>query len=390
MVHPTFFALLRYALDIDSRFDRYPTADEWQQLYAEAERQSLRGVLYAAVQRLDAATAPPLPLALKWARRRETLRGLNELFNSEAARLTQLFESHGHRTAILKGQANARLYPDPLSRQPGDIDIWVDGGRRSVERLLDELGLLEGADTKQVHHVGLPVSGAAVPVEVHNLPSHGNVNRRTNRALQQWLSELLDRGTELTPEGFRVPSVAFALSMQLSHISQHLQLEGVGLRQVVDYYMLLRASTADERREVGSRLKMLGLRPVAAALMWVLGEVLHLDSSMMLTRPSRRRGRWMLDRIVSGGNFGMHGDGGQTHGLWQTFVSQRRHHWELMKFCPSEGIAYLRFDAELLWSLVATIPERIRRRSLRLEGHYDNWYQQRLQQRMEELLEMED
>ena len=28
-----------------------------------------------------------------------------------------------YQTAILKGQANARLYPDKHARQPGDIDI---------------------------------------------------------------------------------------------------------------------------------------------------------------------------------------------------------------------------------------------------------------------------
>lgn len=33
-------------------------------------------------------------------------------------------EEKGHRTAILKGQANARLYPDKYARQPGDIDIF--------------------------------------------------------------------------------------------------------------------------------------------------------------------------------------------------------------------------------------------------------------------------
>ena len=35
-------------------------------------------------------------------------------------------------TFTLKGQANARLYPDKLSRQPGDIDLWVEGGYKSV------------------------------------------------------------------------------------------------------------------------------------------------------------------------------------------------------------------------------------------------------------------
>ena len=59
-----------------------------------------------------------------------------------------LFEDEGHRTAILKGQANARLYPQPWSRQPGDIDIWVDGGKDKVMETVRRLGLLKGEIAK--------------------------------------------------------------------------------------------------------------------------------------------------------------------------------------------------------------------------------------------------
>ena len=370
------FALLRFSLGIDKEFDCRLTPEQWQLLYAEAERQALRGVLYDGVSRLtQPSAAPPLQLAMKWARNRETLRGLNDLFNREAARLTQLFEAQGHQTAILKGQANARLYPVPDSRQPGDIDIWVDGGRKAIEEMLGKLGMMEGADTTQLHHINLPKSKIAVPVEVHNLPSHGNINRRTNARLQAWLRELLGKDTVMCPEGFRCPSLVFALTMQLAHINQHLLNEGVGMRQVVDYYMLLRAATVDERQQVTARLKQLGLYHVSEALMWVLAETMHMETEMMLTRPHQRRGQWMLNRIVDGGNLGQFAFSQET-GLWQTFLQQRRHHWELMRFNPSEGIGLLRFDMDLLFDLLSTIPERIRRRKLRLDGHYIEWYRE--------------
>ena len=379
-IYPHLFALLRFSIGVDKQFDSRLTAEQWQQLYEEAKRQAMRGVLYDGVRRLDASAAPPLPIAMKWARNRETLNGLNELFNSEAACLTELFESRGHHTAILKGQANARLYPDPQSRQPGDIDIWVDGGRQSVEEMLDGLGMMEGADTDQAHHIHLAGSAAKVPVEVHNRPSHGNFNRRTNARLQAWLMAQLEQGVEMCPEGFRTPSLPFALVMQLSHISVHLLLGGVGMRQITDYYMLLRAASAEERQLVSDNLKQMGLYHISGALMWVLGEILHLEPELMLTRPNRRRGRWMLNRIIDSGNFGIQRspsapDDHRT--LWQSFVWQRRQHWQLMMFNPSESVSLLRFDWDLLVDLVSSIPERIRRRSLRLDGHYYKWAKER-------------
>ena len=380
------FALLRYSLGIDEQFGHCPTAEQWQVLYAEAERQALRGVLYSGVSRLQPPAAPPLPLAMKWARYRETLRGLNELFNSEAARLTALFEAQGHRTAILKGQANARLYPDPMSRQPGDIDIYVDGGRKSVEMMLRKLGLMEGADDEQFHHVCLPKDRVAVPVEVHNMPSFGTANLRTNKRLQAWLNELLEQEPEMQPEGFRTPSLPFALTMQLAHISQHLIGGGVGMRQVVDYYMLLHAATDDERRAVAGKLKSVGLRYVGEALMWVLAETLHLEAEMMLVKPNKWRGEWMMERIVGGGNFGHYGTPKRL-GLWQTFFEQRREHWQLFRFNPIEGLSFLRFDLDLVLSILTTIPERMRRGTLRIDGHYKEWYRKRERQRHEQWME---
>lgn len=392
-LYPHLFALLRFSLGIDATFDVRLTADQWQRLYEEAKRQALRGVMYDGVRRLDSSAAPPLPLAMKWARNRETLNGLNALFNSEAARLTQLFEAQGHRTAILKGQANARLYPDPMSRHPGDIDIWVSGGRKAVEAMLDALGMMEGADTDQAHHIHLADNVAQVPVEVHNRPSHGNFNSRTNARMLAWLNEQLDQGTTLCPEGFRSPSLPFAMVMQLSHISVHLLLEGLGMRQVVDYYMLLRAASADERQLVTDNLKRLGLFYIAGALMWVLSETLHLEPELMLTRPQRRRGQWMLNRIIDGGNFGHYVSPSSEvphSSLWQSFLGQRRQHWQLMMFNPSEAVNYLRFDWDLLVDLFASIPERIRRRSLRLNGHYYDWVKAREAQYVKEEIEKDN
>lgn len=116
------YNLLRLALGL-SQNDPLPLSKEdWLALYNLASKQSVLGLAYAGIQKLPKESQPPREVALQWARRAEIIRGYNQLLNREAAKLTEIFSGQGRRSAVLKGPANARLYPDPLSRQCGDID----------------------------------------------------------------------------------------------------------------------------------------------------------------------------------------------------------------------------------------------------------------------------
>ena len=364
-----FFALLRLAMT-GEQFDAVPTAEEWSEFYQMAGIQSVTGVCFTAFPRLTKAQQPPVELMVRWMGEAEDIRRMNELQNQEAARLTRLFTEAGRRSAILKGQANARLYPDRLSRQVGDIDIWVEGGKKGVVALLMELGLVtelgstsvEGKPTASYHHVHLPPTKDHIVVEVHFRPSSGNFNPFTNRRLQRWLEQEIGSSCQPVDEGFNVPSVRFALMMQLSHVQRHFLVGGIGLRHVCDYYWLLKNSTEEDRREVASHLSSFGLRFTASALMWVLHEVLHLDEDQMLCPPDSYRGEWMLREIMAGGNFGHHAER-EKHGTLRR-VSENK--WRLLQL--------MRFDFwEVIWmeihfwkAVISTLPTRIKYRTLSL------------------------
>lgn len=53
----------------------------------------------------------------------------NRITSKRAGELSSFFLSKGFRCCVLKGQGLALLYPNPEHRQPGDIDLWVDGSR---------------------------------------------------------------------------------------------------------------------------------------------------------------------------------------------------------------------------------------------------------------------
>ena len=355
------FALVRTAMT-GQTFDVPLTDDDWRWLYQTAVRQSMVGLCYT-----DKANMP-MDVAMSWAAEAEAIRGLNKLQNQEAARLTKLFTDHGRRSAILKGQANARLYPDKFARQPGDIDIWVEGGKKSVIALLQELGLVtelgstsvEGKPTASYHHVHLPPTKDHIVVEVHFRPSSGNFNPFTNRRLQRWLEQEIASSCLPVDEGFNVPSVRFALMMQMAHVQRHFLVGGIGLRHVCDYYWLLKNSSEEDHLEVAALLGSFGLRHTAAALMWVLGEVLHLDEGLMLCQPDSYRGEWMLREIMAGGNFGHYAER-EKHAVIRRVMEGRLRHLKLMRFDFWEEFWV---EVNFCKAVVTTLPIRIKYRTL--------------------------
>lgn len=355
-----FFTLLRAALNGDPIVEKV----EWKSVYLLAQRQSLEGVIWPVVKEGKL----PLDVAFQWAGMVEMIRGLNELQNKEAARLTRVFEEVGRRSAILKGQANARLYPDKLLRQPGDIDIWVDGGRGNVIEMLINLGLLNerptitnvgkrNKATANNHHIHLPMTKDGVVVEVHFRPTSGNHCPWTNWRLQKWLKEEIGTVTKVK-EGFCVPSTKFALVMQLSHIQRHFLGSGIGMRQICDYYLLLKNSTEEERGMVSGKIGWFGLRRTAGALMWLLGETLHLDKGLMICEPDAWRGELLLREVMDGGNFGHYA---LQDGIWRQWFASKVRHARLMRFDFREVVW---MEVNYWKTIVKTLPERVRRRSL--------------------------
>lgn len=275
-----FFAMLRYALGAETSPITEPlTAEQWKVIFSLSKKQSLLGVIYSGIKRLPAELQPPADLMQQWTLIARRIMATNSLMNATPARLTQIFEERGRKTVILKGLANALLYPDPYMRQADDIDILVEGGRESVIKLLNDMGVMEGKDFFELSNLhahvdsgkfgnGLP---SGVTVEIHFAPSNNNspfTTRSMCRFLEQESSKL--GAVSLSHVGFYAPPITFALVMQLSHILRHFYDEGVGLRQIVDYHQLLRQSSENNRALVCDNLNKVGLRHIAGAVMWVM------------------------------------------------------------------------------------------------------------------------
>ena len=274
-------------------------------IYQVAQKQSLLGVIFDAVRKMQGNDAPPLPLLMQWTATAEKIRAMNQKFYDECARLTKVFGEKGRKTAVLKGQANSLLYPDQYVRQPGDIDFYVEGGKESVVQLLDSMGMLSEKEKDMIcyHHVHIEHQDNDIEVEVHFRPTLGVCNPFCNKRLQKFLTEEI-QVSSLTETGFYSPTMKFALAMQLAHIQGHFIEEGIGLRQITDYYMLLKNSTSDDRAVISQKLDDFGMKKFAATLMYVLKNIYNLDENLMLCPAHEKRGKKLLNEIIGSGNFG--------------------------------------------------------------------------------------
>ena len=235
-----FFDFLRFCIGSVKEIPDSLKEVDWEELYAIAQKQCLVGILFDGIKKLPAEhVGMKKELLFQWMAESQRLEKANVRLNDAAIQVSEWFRKKGFRTCILKGQGNALMYPNPYSRTPGDIDIWVEGGYKRVISFVRSISPHEKAC---YHHIEFP-SYKGVEVEVHYRPSfllcfwH---NRKLQKYYERVKEEQFSHRVMLGEQGeIAIPTAEFNLIFQLSHIFSHLMNEGIGLRQLLDYYYVL-------------------------------------------------------------------------------------------------------------------------------------------------------
>ena len=385
-----FFEFLRFCIGTAQEVPSSLKGADWRVLYAMARKQCLVGVLFDGIKRLPADVGMDKGLLFQWMAQNQTLRKANARLDKAAVEVAEWFGRKGFRTCVLKGQGNALLYPPGMERTPGDIDLWVDGGDRKVVSFVRSLS----PDEKVCyHHIGFPEYNG-VEVEVHFRPSFLFCFRH-NRRLQEYYERVMDEQfahrVKLGEQGeVAVPKAESNLIFQLTHIFTHLMNEGIGLRQLLDYFFLLKntdfigntdgdgfllntdftdntdkfsgntdgdgfllntdftdntdriGGNADgvDRRLLQDELRRLGLWEFAGAVMYIMKEVFGLEDNRLIVPPDVKRGRLVLKEVLEAGNFGQYdkrnwfGHSALGHNLQRLYRDMR-----LVRYFPAEALS---------------------------------------------------
>ena len=398
--HQIFFDFLRFCIGSESEIPSSLKEADWKELYRIAQKQCLVGILFDGIQKLPPTeVGMSKDLLLQWMLQCQMLEKANVRLNDAAIQVSEWFRKKGFRTCILKGQGNALLYPNGLHRTPGDIDIWVEGGDKRVISFVRSISPHEKAC---YHHIEFP-SYKGVEVEVHYRPSfllcfwH---NRKLQKYYERVKEEQFSHRVMLGANGeIAIPTAEFNLIFQLTHIFSHLMNEGIGLRQLLDYFFLLKntdfsgntdggaffANTdftdntdkfsgntdgdgfllntdfTDNTDRIGGNadgdgflvntdltdrgllqdeLRRLGLWEFAGAVMYIMQEVFGLEDNRLIVPPDVMRGRLVLNEVLEAGNFGKH-DARNRFGRSQFGHNLQRVYRDirLVRYFPTEALS---------------------------------------------------
>ena len=220
---------------------------DWQELYSFASKQALLGLCFEGIERLGKEYPVKLKqnpigreLLMTWMGKAQQIRRQNMKVNAVASKLFSMLREDGMRCCVLKGQGNALMYPNPYSRTPGDIDVWIDASRERIMEYASKK--FELGDDIRLQHLETSLDG--VPVELHFFPCSMN-NILYHARLQKWFrgnADLQCSHIVGLPDGagdIAIPTTAFNVIYQLTHLYHHFFDEGIGMRQIIDYFLVV-------------------------------------------------------------------------------------------------------------------------------------------------------
>ena len=346
------FAFLKYCLGSKENMSRVITGMDWQELYSFASKQALLGLCFDGIERLGKENPEELrlnpigrELLMTWMGKAQQIRRQNRKVNLVASKLFSMLREDGLRCCVLKGQGNALMYPNPYSRTPGDIDVWIDASRERIMEYASKK--FELGDDIRLQHLETSLDG--VLVELHFFPCSMN-NPIYHARLQKWFRRNADLQCSHIvglPDGagdIAIPTSAFNVVYQLCHLYHHFFDEGIGMRQIIDYYYVVSMLNVncEMLTWLPKELKHLGLWKFAGAVMYVLHEVLALAEEKMIVPMDRKRGQLLLAEIVDGGNFGKYFTkyGSFTHQkMEKKYFLKIWRNLHFVRFYPAEALA---------------------------------------------------
>ncbi len=241
------FKFLKYCLGYNIDMGKVIAKMDWRQLYTFVSNQALIGFCFDGIERLGKEYSEELKknpierdLLMTWMGKAQQIRRQNTKVNTVASKLYSMLREDGLRCCILKGQGNALMYPNVYSRNPGDIDVWVNASRSQITEYAKKH--FEIGDDIRYHHIETSMDG--VSVELHFFPCSMN-NPLYHARLQKWFRKNADLqcshivGLPDRAGDIAIPTSAFNVVYQLCHLYHHFFDEGIGMRQIIDYYYVV-------------------------------------------------------------------------------------------------------------------------------------------------------
>jgi len=233
------FDLLKVALhlipsdSVIAHFDQFNESD-WESLRLKAKSHCVEGLCFPAVKALDIC---PRPVYMQWMASAMRVQDRNRQVNEVLDKACKTLQEHNIPFVVMKGQTVGALYGELSDlRSPGDIDILVFDQLQEKAVWTLQLAGANVTDSNPEKHTSCRLDD--VEIEVHHIPvdlfSPSALNYVTENAS-------INRFTVNVDGVGKVPTFEpeFNCTYMLAHMVHHLLTEGLGLRQVCDWIVLM-------------------------------------------------------------------------------------------------------------------------------------------------------
>lgn len=317
---------------------------KWMDLLDLADKQTMIGILYGGMLRLVDEVPVSISHRLQVHSAATFVIEQNRKVDETVNKLFALLNDNEIHTYLLKGQGIGSYYPSPEYRQSGDIDIFAYGQFDKVNSLLSSNPEITATETTIKHQSFL---WNEVEIENHNYLIRF-YSAKYRKVWERILNEYISKGsTECFLQAHLLPAQLNLLYIFV-HFQLHLMREGVGLRQLCDWLVLLKAKQLEIDMELFlKQAEELGLSRAMTAACYIGAEYLGFDCKIMPfdigTRQAQEDGDFMLKDILTQGNFG-HESGLYERGSLSknaaAYWGRMKRLWKFRRFQPLEALSF--------------------------------------------------
>ena len=296
IIPKSYIEWIRYSINPESGIPSGVPEGGWEGLFSFVCQQGIAGIVFNGVTRAEASL--PKDVLFKWFSLSERIKKQNYLLNQRTAEMSSFFSKHGYKSIILKGQANATMYPDALIRTPGDIDIWVDA---KMSDIINFVRKIYPSSHYSLHHIKFPYY-KDTSVEVHYRPIYLKnwwADKRFQLYVDKNKKRFFENKIAVGDSTVSALTTNFNFVYQILHMYAHLFTTRNNFKQYIDYYYLLKQMhTETDYVQTNALFKSLHVGKFAAGVVWILHHELGLDEQYLITPTNEKVGRMLLKETM--------------------------------------------------------------------------------------------
>ena len=205
---------------------------------------------------------------------------------------------------MLKGFSTACCYPYPELRVPGDIDLLI-----GEEKLEAACAAMEKIGYTRDHETAMHVNfhGKGVSLELHRSASVFPENEKGQYAYA-YMAQALQHVEQAETDGnsFPVLSLPYQMVSLLAHTERHMGSVGIGLRQICDWAVAVRAHREEIGDEELAQLDRCGLLLFAKVITWMCEKYLGLSGFSWTQDASEETVDAVMEGVLLLGNSRVH------------------------------------------------------------------------------------